>query len=361
MSHLSHLHHHLREHFVFQRVQHPIQHEVVSSREVLKSLHLPLGSHHLPLEQGPAELRHHHPRHSVDHPQAGEPSQDHPPQPNDEEVLLVEEVVGEDAQIVALILSSCSCSYGDVAGNLCGEELAHGVVYHFAGLQMAVTRIGPEKAEDFCAIGPELIDQQHVAHEHVEKDHADVESLTESKMKAVGGESLPKVHEVLCNDARLRAVLDDFVHELSLEAALPEDARHLGEPDGECEEEGEPEVVGSHPAVPLFILDTRLVNVTASGFTLQVLLYVARSMDPAVRFGIVVSIPAVDGSSIDVILKEDEHEAEHEDGSCVLVMHPEQEVVNLVFVTSEPLQEVLEHWQLPKGHWSRHFDVGDCQ
>merc|ERR1719319_670683 len=208
----------------------------------------------------------------------------------------------------------------------------------------------------FWSYGTEVLDQQHVAHEHVEEDHADVESLAESKVNAVGFISLLEVLEVLSNDARFCSFFYDFVHEFTFQAAFPEDARNLREPDGECEEERKPEVVGSHPAVPFFILDTRLVNIATSSLTLQVLLHIPSPVDPAVRFCIVISIPAVDGSTIQAVLEEDEREAEYENGSCVLVVNPEQQVVNLVFVPSKPLEEVLKDGQLPHCH-GRHFAI----
>ena len=51
----------------------------------------------------PCYLRDHDPGRSVHETNDGDNKEEHPPHPQDEEILLVEEIVGEDAQIVALI------------------------------------------------------------------------------------------------------------------------------------------------------------------------------------------------------------------------------------------------------------------
>ena len=55
--------------------------------------------------------------------------QEDPPQPQDEEVLLIEEVVAEDAEEVCTVEGAGGWADVDVAGNLGGEQLAHGVVH----------------------------------------------------------------------------------------------------------------------------------------------------------------------------------------------------------------------------------------
>ena len=57
-----------------------------------------------------------------------------------------------------------------------------------------------------------------------------------------------------------------------------------------------------------------------------------------------------------MILQEDEHEAEHENSRGVLVVEPEQQVVDAQVVGAEPLEKVLEDGQLPEGHGRRHVD-----
>jgi len=67
----------------------------------LKVLESP--STHLPCKNGPREVGHHDPGKSVDHAQDGHPDEEEPPDPDDKKVLLVEEVVTEDAKIVARV------------------------------------------------------------------------------------------------------------------------------------------------------------------------------------------------------------------------------------------------------------------
>jgi len=314
-------------------------------------VHLPPVPPHLEPEEGPAELRHHDPRHPVHHPHHGGHDEAHPPQPHEQEVLLVEEVVGEDAQVVVDVLPPCPGSYGDVAGHFSREQLAHGVVSH-----LAIGLVALQEIQHFNAVRPELVDEEHVAHEHVQENHAQVESLDEGEMEAVDVEPFPEVHEVLRDDCGLCTGLpQDVVHEAALKEAFPDDTRQLGETDGEGEEEGEPEVVGGHTRVPLLALNSALVHKAASGFSLEVLLHIPCTVDPAVRLCVLVCIPAHDGSSIQVVLQEDEHESEHEHGRGVLVVKAEQEVVDIVLVSSEPGKEVLKHGQLPESHRRRHF------
>ena len=61
---------------------------------------LELASVDLPLEQVPAERGDGDPGSPVDQAQHAEDQQEHPPQPQDEEVLLVEEVVAQDTELV---------------------------------------------------------------------------------------------------------------------------------------------------------------------------------------------------------------------------------------------------------------------
>ena len=47
-----------------------------------------------------SNLGYEEPGSSVDEPEDGDDEQEHPPDPEDEEVFLVEQVVGEDAEVV---------------------------------------------------------------------------------------------------------------------------------------------------------------------------------------------------------------------------------------------------------------------
>jgi len=60
-------------------------------------------------------------RDAVDDTKDGENEEEGPPQPKDEEVLLVEQVVAEDTEEVASIDSSSRCSYSEGACHLCGK------------------------------------------------------------------------------------------------------------------------------------------------------------------------------------------------------------------------------------------------
>ena len=63
----------------------------------------------------PREVRDHHPGESEDETNDGDSDEEHPPDPEDQEVLLVENVVVEDAKVVAPVNGSSSGTNVDVA------------------------------------------------------------------------------------------------------------------------------------------------------------------------------------------------------------------------------------------------------
>ena len=66
----------------------------------------------------PGEVWDHDPGESVNQAEHGDPDEGEPPEPEDEEVLLVEDVVVENAEIVASVNSSSSSTNVDVTGHL---------------------------------------------------------------------------------------------------------------------------------------------------------------------------------------------------------------------------------------------------
>ena len=75
-------------------------------------------SYSLKNEHSPGEIRDSNPGEPVDDPQDGEDGDAQPPEPEDQEVLLVEEVVREDAEVVAPVYASGCSSNTDIARNL---------------------------------------------------------------------------------------------------------------------------------------------------------------------------------------------------------------------------------------------------
>jgi len=220
---------------------------------------------------------------------------------------------------------------------------------------LSIGRKSSEICPGFSAIAPELVEEEHVADEHVEEAHPDVEEFTESELHLVFGVAGFQLDEVVGDDACLGIpFLYDLMHQVAFHTALPQDTGNLGETDAECEEERDPEIVGSHSAVPFIIRHGILINETTSRLALQMRLQITSPVDPAVRSGIVVRAVAVDGSPIEMVLQEHEHEPEHEDGCGEAMVDTEQEVVDLELLATEPLEEVLEYGQLPEGHGRRH-------
>ena len=66
----------------------------------------------------PGEVGDTDPSSPVDESENGQDGQTQPPEPQDEEVLLVEQVVGQDAQVVGPVDTTRGSSNTDVAGNL---------------------------------------------------------------------------------------------------------------------------------------------------------------------------------------------------------------------------------------------------
>ena len=78
----------------------------------------------LPHEQVLGQVRDDEPRQPEDQPHDGDSDQEDPPEPQDQEVLLVEEVVGEDAEVVTPVDGTGGGADTDVAGNLGGEGMS---------------------------------------------------------------------------------------------------------------------------------------------------------------------------------------------------------------------------------------------
>ena len=77
--------------------------------------------------RSPGEIWNHDPRESVDQAEHGDPDEGEPPEPEDEEVLLVEQVVGEDAQVVRPVDRSGGGADSDVACHLGGLDTSEEV------------------------------------------------------------------------------------------------------------------------------------------------------------------------------------------------------------------------------------------
>ena len=75
----------------------------------------------------PGEIRDCNPGEPVDDPQDGEDRDAQPPEPEDQKVLLVEEVVREDAKVVAPVYASGCSSNTDIARHLNTTFL----IFHF--------------------------------------------------------------------------------------------------------------------------------------------------------------------------------------------------------------------------------------
>ena len=139
----------------------------------------------------------------------------------------------------------------------------------------------PDVFEHLLAVVEELVEQESVGDEHGEENHHQVEELTESKVEMISVEPGLELHEVVGNGLGVAVLSDDVLQHVSLESTSPERARHLGESKAECEEEWDPEIVGSDGSISLGCY-LALVNKASRGLALQMISHIRCSVDPAV-------------------------------------------------------------------------------
>jgi len=111
---------------------------------------------HLAHQDGPGEVGDTDPSSPVDESENGQDGQTQPPEPQDEEVLLVEQVVGQDAQVVGPVDTTRGSSNTDVAGNLSREEFTHGVVGEVLSV-LAHMLHRPDVVQHLLSVAPELV------------------------------------------------------------------------------------------------------------------------------------------------------------------------------------------------------------
>ena len=137
------------------------------------------------------------------------------PEPEDEEVLLVEEVVAEYAEEVAPVQRPRGCAVPQCAGHLekktiltfqqfmfqshlCGEELTHWIVGDVLA-QLVDPLDRTQVLQHLEPVQGKLIVKKPVAEEHGEADAEDVAELAEAEPEVVLGVLGPVVEEVLCD------------------------------------------------------------------------------------------------------------------------------------------------------------------
>jgi len=211
----------------------------------------------------------------------------------------------------------------------------------------------PDVLEHLLTIAKELVEEESVGDEHAEDDHEQVEELAEGKVEMVAAEAGLELHEVVGDCLRVGLVAEDVLEHASLEDASPEGARHLGEPEAEGEEEGKPEIVGGDGSVGLGG-DLGLIHEASGGLALQVIPHIGSAVDPAVGLGIMVSALADNGSSVKMILQEDEQQSKHNNEGGGLVVKLEQGIVYGEIVSFEPFEQVADKRQSVDDCWSWH-------
>jgi len=196
---LGNLSQHLVHHGVRDVVPQQVQDETVSSTK-LKILQSP-GSD-FAHQNRPGEVWDHDPGEPVDQADDGDSNEEEPPEPKDEEILLVEDVIIENAKVVASVDGSSGSTNTDVAGDLSREQFTHGVMAEVFSFWSHVLH-RPDVVEGLLSVGEELVEQQGVCQQHGEEDHHKVHELTEPKVDVVLGVSHAEVQKVLADDSRI--------------------------------------------------------------------------------------------------------------------------------------------------------------
>ena len=142
--------------------------------------------------------------------------------------------------------------------HLCGEKFAHGVVAEIFSIRSNMLD-RPDIVQHLLPVTEELVEEQGVREQHGEQHHHQVQELAEPKVDVVLGVSHAEVEEVLADDSRVTLSAQDVPDETILQEVPPEGAGELGESEAECEEEWNPEIVGSDGGI-LLGLYLRLVH-----------------------------------------------------------------------------------------------------
>merc|ERR1719443_166949 len=95
----------------------------------------------------PGQVWDHHSCKSVDKTDDGETNEEHPPHPEDKEVLLVEDVVVKNAKIVGPVNSSSGGTNVDVTRDLSREEFAHWIMSGVSSIVRVEGLFGPNVSE----------------------------------------------------------------------------------------------------------------------------------------------------------------------------------------------------------------------
>jgi len=198
-------------------------------------------------QDGPGEVRYTDSGSSVDKSQDGEDGEGQPPQPQNKEVLLIEQIIGENAQVVGSVDTTCSSTNSDVAGDLSREQFTHRIMSQILSILTNMFH-RPDIVHNFLSISPELVEKKSIGNNNTEKNSNQVQKLAEAEVHVVAGKSGAEVKEVAGDGGRV-TVLDDVSEHVALKEVSPERPWHLGETKTEGQQEGQPQVVGGHGSI----------------------------------------------------------------------------------------------------------------
>lgn len=181
---------------------------------------------------------------------AGEEDEDDPSPPEDEEVVLVESVVGEKTENVVAVGASHEIANLIIARDLSGKQVAHRVDWSCSLQYARVLFPGPVGVNIDAVVGIFVVEER-VQYGLADQDDNKVENLAEGKSKVVDyglhGRSFSFQHDLVEPLCRLTVilvhVLNQLRHHAPLENILPEDPRQLGHDGNGGKDEGKPDVI----------------------------------------------------------------------------------------------------------------------
>jgi len=281
-----------------------------------------------------AEVWDDNPGDSEDEEDDGDGEKEDPPHVDHQEVMLVEDVVGENTEQVLRVRSASETTSLGITGDFCGEKVAFGV-YKFMVINSFLMLL--HVIERGTAIVPELAVKEFVANCEAGNDSNNIENFTQKELDVIDSvldliSLVAFLHKFFSNFLSVIAP-DQRCYEVSFKT-LPDSSRHLGEADESHEKERKPKIVSYGCFV--FIRSLLICHTFGHTSNLERLGHMTSSMDPTKLVAVVITSMAGDGIPIQMVLYEDEDKSHHQNSKAHLMMKSEQPVVYSHFVCLEP-------------------------
>merc|ERR1719319_361849 len=227
----------------------PIEDKEISAREsidVVDNVRDNLTISVFELKDSFAEVWDDNPGDSADEEDDGDGEKEDPPHVDHQEVMLVEDVVGENTEQVVLVHAASESTNLDLTGDFCGEKVAFGV-YKFMFTNSFLRQLHVlHVIEHVSAIGIELAVKELVANCEAGNDSNNIKNFTQKELDVIDSvldliSLVAFLHKFFPNFLSVIAP-DQRCYEVSFKT-LPDSSRHLGKADESHEKERKPKIV----------------------------------------------------------------------------------------------------------------------